>query len=679
MHRKTISAIVSCAILLSAVPLQDVSKLQAFAAGTDTEAAENESTYESARYLICGDHIEITGCIPKTREMIIPSEIDGLPVTTIREGAFQKNGMLDSLMIPESVVEIKANAFAGCDVLNTIYYKGSAAQWDAITVEDGNQRLIFVDIYCDFNKPAVERENVFKPGKDNWCFRNSHENFGNGSYVMTEEHSALASERIKLSAGTVWEGSCYGMAVTTVLACAGLLDPASLQADASSLYEIDAPPELNVLSTINYYFRTQFSGPQYLRKNQFSESSAMKIQRLLDYLADDSPVLLSINGYWGEVDGYANHSVVAYDVVYGSYEWDGITYDGKVLIYDNNYPELPDECCLYFNSDDLTSYTLPQCGIISGKHGGILSVMEDIDILNYHGLYCGKLHADSASNHVIVSGDMISVPYSLHTAAVRDQNWSISETLDEKAISYVSQKGEMQFALESESGYALQTESPVLLDLTVPYEASPMQIYADSAAQAVFTPNGYAQLGGTDMDFCITMASESEMWEQISVKGSGADSVMIEQTENGWILRSDNLHAVSLRVKDSDTAVHGAFSTDHTKVFLSVSESGKINAFADTDNDGSYETDVPVNMDYVMGDVNNDGEIDAVDSAFVLTAASVGVAGRDSRLSLVQESAADVKQNSTVNAYDASYILSYSAKRGAGSELTFEEYMDSVY
>ncbi|MBR2913487.1 MAG: hypothetical protein IKC40_06170, partial [Oscillospiraceae bacterium] len=59
-------------------------------------------------------------------------------------------------------------------------------------------------------------------------------------------------------------------------------------------------------------------------------------------------------------------------------------------------------------------------------------------------------------------------------------------------------------------------------------------------------------------------------------------------------------------------------------------------------------------------------------------ASAVG-AGRDSDLSLMQEAAADVKQDSTVDAYDASYILSYSAERGAGSELTFEEYMDSVY
>lgn len=629
-----------------------------FIAAMPVSAVESDPIHERITYRVCGDHIEITGCVPRTFDVIIPAEIKGLPVTTIHEGAFAGKTVLYSLLLPESIIEIEADAFAGCDGLDIIYYKGSPTEWDAITVADGNQRLWFTDVYCDYNKPIVERENVFVPGKDNWCFANSSENFGDVSYIMTEEHDDLAAKRIRLNAGTVWSGSCYGMAATTILACAGILDPAVLQAGAASLYEIDAPPDLNVLSTINYYFNTQLAEPQRMENKQLSEPAAEKMQRLLDYLADDSPVLLSVNGYFG-VNGYQNHAIVAYDVVYGSYEWDGISYDGKILIYDNNYPDLPDLACLYFNSIDLSSYILPGCGIISGKQGGIMSITEDLDILNYHGLFCGDLHQKSVRNRLIVSGMYSENDISVRCTSYENSDWLNGEMIDIHPITYTDEDGITKLSLAPEQGYRFDTETLDTMNFTASGKTSVLHLYATNTSDASFTPDGQILLQGTDMQVSVSLS------ERIAVKGNGADSMFLECTEQGYRLKSDALQNISVKMPCGETDLIGNFSSTYPEVFLHSTENGEIRVSADADGDGSYETEIPVSSGFTGGDVNFDDTINALDAAVILTAAAAVGSGMDSGLDFLQEAAADASGNHVFNSTDAALILEWAAADGA--------------
>lgn len=56
----------------------------------------------------------------KETNVIIPSEIDGVPVTTIGEGAFAFCIYLESVTIPESVTKIEDFAFEECTSLKNI-------------------------------------------------------------------------------------------------------------------------------------------------------------------------------------------------------------------------------------------------------------------------------------------------------------------------------------------------------------------------------------------------------------------------------------------------------------------------------------------------------------------------------------------------------------------------------
>ena len=65
----------------------------------------------------------------------IPSEINGIPVETIGNAAFQDNTTITSVTIPASVTEIGSNAFAGCTNLTSVNYAGD---WSNLTIQSGN-------------------------------------------------------------------------------------------------------------------------------------------------------------------------------------------------------------------------------------------------------------------------------------------------------------------------------------------------------------------------------------------------------------------------------------------------------------------------------------------------------------------------------------------------------------
>ena len=77
-----------------------------------------EGTYENLKYKNHGDYIEIFNCDESTETLVIPSEIDGLPVTEI--GGFSGCYSLKSVEIPDSVITIKNSAFCDCDSLTSL-------------------------------------------------------------------------------------------------------------------------------------------------------------------------------------------------------------------------------------------------------------------------------------------------------------------------------------------------------------------------------------------------------------------------------------------------------------------------------------------------------------------------------------------------------------------------------
>ena len=77
----------------------------------------------------------------------------------------------------------------------------------------------------------------------------------------------------------------------------------------------------------------------------------------------------------------------------------------------------------------------------------------------------------------------------------------------------------------------------------------------------------------------------------------------------------------------------------------------------------------------LLGDVDENGTVNAADAALLLKAASLAGSGAASGLNADQEQSADVNGDGVYNASDAALILQYAAYAGSGGTLTLEAYL----
>ena len=78
-------------------------------------------------------------------------------VTTIGDGAFKLNANLTSVVMPDSVTSINDGAFDECPNLTSVYYKGTDADWSAISIGEYNSQLTDATRYSySETKPTTE-------------------------------------------------------------------------------------------------------------------------------------------------------------------------------------------------------------------------------------------------------------------------------------------------------------------------------------------------------------------------------------------------------------------------------------------------------------------------------------------------------------------------------------------
>ena len=79
----------------------------------------------------------------------------GKRVRTVKYSSFYGCGRLESVVIPKSVTKIESYAFYDCSSLNTVFYAGTEAEWDAITIGiNGNAVSTATKYYYSETRPA---------------------------------------------------------------------------------------------------------------------------------------------------------------------------------------------------------------------------------------------------------------------------------------------------------------------------------------------------------------------------------------------------------------------------------------------------------------------------------------------------------------------------------------------
>lgn len=88
---------------------------------TASMSANAAETYGDLTYTVSEKGtIIITDCDESAEEVIIPDEIDGIPVTAIGNKAFENCKLLKSIIIPDSIKKLSYGTFTNCESLTSV-------------------------------------------------------------------------------------------------------------------------------------------------------------------------------------------------------------------------------------------------------------------------------------------------------------------------------------------------------------------------------------------------------------------------------------------------------------------------------------------------------------------------------------------------------------------------------
>ena len=117
---------------VSETSIEEISEDDFWGTSKTTSSIEDESSlimeiteYEYEENELRGG-IEIIKYNGADTSIVIPNQIDGKEVTAIGESAFEENGNIVSVTIPNTVIDIKTNAFAQCSNLLTVTFEDNS-------------------------------------------------------------------------------------------------------------------------------------------------------------------------------------------------------------------------------------------------------------------------------------------------------------------------------------------------------------------------------------------------------------------------------------------------------------------------------------------------------------------------------------------------------------------------
>ncbi len=82
------------------------------------------------------DFVIITDCDESATEIVLPPQIEGLPVTEISRKAFENCSSLQSISLPDSITKIDSSAFIGCSSLTAIEIPDSVTTLGSCAFEE---------------------------------------------------------------------------------------------------------------------------------------------------------------------------------------------------------------------------------------------------------------------------------------------------------------------------------------------------------------------------------------------------------------------------------------------------------------------------------------------------------------------------------------------------------------
>ena len=134
--------------------------------GCGANDAANIPVPDGLHYRISNGKVTITGYSGRNMDLVIPSKIEGYPVTSIEKEAFQDHRYLNSVTIPNSVTSIGDYAFYCCESLTRINFPDGVTSigdhafdncWNltSINIPDGVTSIGYMAFYNCFNATSI--------------------------------------------------------------------------------------------------------------------------------------------------------------------------------------------------------------------------------------------------------------------------------------------------------------------------------------------------------------------------------------------------------------------------------------------------------------------------------------------------------------------------------------------
>lgn len=156
--KKILAGIMAASMMLSASPVCPRNCGSLLTAYAEEVEYIGEAEKDGLIYILYADHAELAKTVnPEFDEVIIPEEIDGLPVTVIGDGTFCDCYELQSVSLPDTIEKIGKSAFENCGI-SKIVLPGSIK-------EVGDDAFL----YCGLLSEIVIPEGFTNFGKH--CFR----------------------------------------------------------------------------------------------------------------------------------------------------------------------------------------------------------------------------------------------------------------------------------------------------------------------------------------------------------------------------------------------------------------------------------------------------------------------------------------------------------------------------
>ena len=556
------------------------------------------------------------------------------------------------------------------------------------------------------NFTITNSKQEFTWGQDNWNFNNSSDYFANYNVnstvmnMMKDDFKLSNSDIYELQNNIKWDnyygfmGSCFGMTISEILAKQG-----DLKLSRYGLNDVvyKNSNTSNATSVINFIQELQSNSNfcQSIRQAPFLSGNHTQyefVEKLESVLKNENKLvkisygIKQLNRNTGEYSSSGYHAVLGYGVEDCEYysSVTGKTYDKRVLIADPNYSaktSLYNDACLYYRSSDhswivpywnkkyssVTQLCYWNAGTSTSTNTGNIrnimkynSLTDTVDLMADYQVshYVAGLEIDNFSKNT-TNVDQVMNSGNPNLDYAGDSGSGIARYDVEMDDSYnVNENNEFYALWNPTANYELSYTKPSDYNLKMDYDN--ITYYADltNSFYTLFKPSGAISVKGSNAKYDITMVTDDADcvtdWYAVRVLGNYMDDLVFTEVKGGYTLESSNLNNVTINAKNNNSDVSRTFSTQYNSVFIYEIDENTIGLKVDTDNNGTYETELKTTM---IGDVNGDGSISIEDATELQKHLANTVDFKDELLAV-----ADTNGDGSVSIADATQIQKYLAQ-----------------